>query len=91
MTDNIEEWRRDALCTQTEPEIFFPDKGGSVEDAKSVCDLCSVREQCLEYALKNGERFGVWGGKSERQRRAIEIERGIVRRVDYVWDDNLAS
>lgn len=88
LTDNREEWRRDALCTQTEPEIFFPDKGGSTEDAKTVCVQCRVRDQCLEYALERGERYGVWGGKSERQRRAIEKERGIVLNED---EDELAS
>jgi len=69
------DWQTDALCAQTDPEMFMPDKGGSVRDAKRVCDSCIVRRQCLEYALANEERFGIWGGLSERQRRALAKER----------------
>ncbi|GFG72712.1 hypothetical protein MBOT_00770 [Mycobacterium botniense] len=64
-------WMLDALCTETDPEIFFPDKGGSVRDAKKICRRCDVRAECLDYALANGERFGVWGGLSERERRPM--------------------
>jgi WhiB family redox-sensing transcriptional regulator len=63
------EWQRDALCAQIDPEMFFPEKGGSTAEAKAVCARCDVRQQCLDYALDNGERFGIWGGLSERQRR----------------------
>ena len=64
-------WQTDALCAQTDPEAFFPEKGGSTRDAKKVCGACSVRSQCLEYALANDERFGIWGGLSERERRRL--------------------
>ncbi|MCY1544325.1 Transcriptional regulator WhiB [compost metagenome] len=64
-------WRADALCAQTSPEAFFPEKGGSNRDAKKVCGNCAVRATCLEYALANDERFGVWGGLSERDRRKL--------------------
>lgn len=60
-----------AVCAQTDPEAFFPEKGESVREAKRVCASCEVRLECLEYALANNERFGVWGGMSERERRAI--------------------
>lgn len=65
-------WQARALCAQTDPEAFFPEKGGSTREAKSVCSRCEVRAQCLEYALKNDERFGIWGGLSERERRRIK-------------------
>ena len=65
-------WQADALCAQTDPEAFFPEKGGSTRDAKRVCASCEVRDQCLEYALQNGERFGIWGGLSERERRKLK-------------------
>ena len=68
-----EDWMSDALCTQTDPEAFFPDKGGSPRDAKRVCRSCDVDAECLAYALRNNERFGVWGGKSERERRALSL------------------
>lgn len=64
-------WQADALCAQTDPEAFFPEKGGSTREAKKVCDGCEVRSQCLEYALANDERFGIWGGLSERERRKL--------------------
>uniref|UniRef100_UPI000CEBDC03 WhiB family transcriptional regulator n=1 Tax=Blastococcus atacamensis TaxID=2070508 RepID=UPI000CEBDC03 len=70
-----EEWRLDALCAETDPEAFFPEKGGSTRDAKRVCTGCPVRAQCLEFALANDERFGIWGGLSERERRRVRVQR----------------
>ena len=64
-------WQVDALCAQTDPEAFFPEKGGSTRDAKKVCGACDVKQDCLEYALANDERFGIWGGLSERERRKL--------------------
>jgi WhiB family redox-sensing transcriptional regulator len=55
-----------------EPEAFFPEKGGSTREAKKVCRSCEVRAECLEYALEHDERFGIWGGLSERERRRIK-------------------
>ena len=65
-------WQDRALCAQTDPEAFFPEKGGSTREAKRVCRSCEVRAECLEYALENDERFGIWGGLSERERRRIK-------------------
>jgi WhiB family redox-sensing transcriptional regulator len=64
-------WQDRGLCAQTDPEAFFPDKGESTRLAKLVCARCPVRPECLEYALESGERFGVWGGLSERERRQL--------------------
>lgn len=64
-------WQTDSLCAQTDPEAFFPEKGGSTRDAKKICGSCEVRSRCLEYALQNDERFGIWGGLSERERRKL--------------------
>lgn len=64
-------WQGDSLCAQTDPEAFFPEKGGSTREAKKICTSCEVRAQCLEYALQNDERFGIWGGLSERERRKL--------------------
>lgn len=64
-------WQQHALCAQTDPEAFFPEKGGSTREAKSVCQSCTVRAECLEYALIHDERFGIWGGLSERERRRL--------------------
>lgn len=70
-SDGLLAWQGDALCAQTDPEAFFPEKGGSTREAKSVCAACDVRTECLEYALANDERFGIWGGLSERERRRL--------------------
>jgi WhiB family transcriptional regulator, redox-sensing transcriptional regulator len=70
-----EEWRLDALCAETDPEAFFPEKGGSTREAKRVCTGCAVRVECLEYALTSDERFGIWGGLSERERRRVRLQR----------------
>jgi len=64
-------WADQALCAQTDPEMFFPDKGGSTREAKAVCAQCFVQAECLDWALTTNERFGIWGGLSERERRAI--------------------
>jgi WhiB family redox-sensing transcriptional regulator len=69
-------WQDRALCAQTDPEAFFPEKGGSTREAKKVCRACEVRTECLEYALEHDERFGIWGGLSERERR--RLKRGVV-------------
>jgi len=65
-------WQERALCAQTDPEAFFPEKGGSTREAKKVCLSCDVRAECLEYALAHDERFGIWGGLSERERRKLK-------------------
>ena len=64
-------WQERALCTETDPAAFFPEKGGSIREAKKICSGCDVRAECLEYALSNDERFGIWGGLSERERRRL--------------------
>jgi WhiB family redox-sensing transcriptional regulator len=85
-------WQDRALCAQTDPEAFYPEKGGSLRLAKGVCNgsparessrnrpgrealaPCPVRGECLAYALEHDERFGIWGGLSERQRRQLKRE-----------------
>ncbi len=64
-------WMKRALCAQVDPEAFFPERGGSTREAKRICAGCDVRAECLEYALVHDERFGIWGGLSERERRRI--------------------
>ncbi len=70
-------WQDDALCAETDPEAFFPEKGGSTTTAKRVCRACNVRAECLKYALEHQERFGIWGGMSERERRRLDRVRTI--------------
>jgi len=70
--DETPEWQERALCAQTDPEAFFPEKGGSTREAKRICLGCEVKAECLEYALAHDERFGIWGGLSERERRKLK-------------------
>ncbi|GEL16956.1 hypothetical protein PA7_07930 [Pseudonocardia asaccharolytica DSM 44247 = NBRC 16224] len=69
--ESEQDWQEQALCAQTDPEAFFPEKGGSTREAKRICAGCEVRAECLEYALAQDERFGIWGGLSERERRRL--------------------
>ena len=58
----------DALCAQTDPELFFPDVGMSNALAKKICGACPVQAECLEWALTNGEDYGIWGGLTAKER-----------------------
>lgn len=70
-----EQWRAAALCAQTDPEIFFPEQGGSTREAKRVCGACQVSDQCLAWALaRQVNPTGVWGGATERERRRMKRE-----------------
>lgn len=66
------DWRQSALCAQTDPEQFFPAKGESTRPAKKVCQSCPVTQECLNEALANDARDGVWGGLSVRERRKLK-------------------
>src|SRR5712692_1387932 len=73
-------WQEEANCLGVDPDLFFPERGASTREAKSVCRSCEVRADCLEYALRNGEKFGIWGGLSERERRRVRRQRALERR-----------
>ena len=68
-------WRQHAACRGVEPDVFYPVSDEEADVAKSICNVCSVRQPCLEYALGNRERDGVWGGATERERRRILRQR----------------
>ncbi len=73
-------WQIQANCLGVDPDLFFPERGASTREAKAVCRACVVRDECLEYALVNGEKFGIWGGLSERERRRLRRQRSLARR-----------
>lgn len=68
-------WRQRAACRGVDPDVFYPISDDEAEEAKSICRICPVRESCLEYALANRERDGVWGGATERERRRMIRQR----------------
>src|SRR3982074_2005481 len=78
----VRSWQDYANCLGVDPDLFFPERGASTREAKEVCRGCVVREDCLEYALANGEKFGIWGGLSERERRALRRQRAMQRRAN---------
>jgi WhiB family redox-sensing transcriptional regulator len=65
------DWMSEAACEGVDPDLFFPERGDDTSGAKAVCRECPVREDCLEYALANGIRYGIWGGTSERERKRL--------------------
>jgi WhiB family redox-sensing transcriptional regulator len=68
---STEQWYSQALCAQTDPDAFYPEKGGSTAEAKKICLRCPVKQKCLQWALDHDERFGIWGGLSDRERRRL--------------------
>ena len=81
-TDNeAKGWQDMANCLGVDPDLFFPERGASTKEAKGVCNSCEVRMECLEYALRHGEKFGIWGGMSERERRRLRRQRALARRA----------
>jgi WhiB family redox-sensing transcriptional regulator len=77
----------EANCQGVDPEFFFPERGESTKEAKAVCRACDVQEECLEYSLANKERFGIWGGLSERERRRLRRRRSLVAAASTPHDD----
>ena len=70
-------WQDLANCRGADPDLFFPERGASTRTAKGICRECSVQAGCLEFAIVSSEKFGIWGGLSERERRKIRRERSI--------------
>ncbi len=73
-------WQDEANCLGVDPDLFFPERGASTREAKEICRGCVVRLECLKYALTNGEKFGIWGGLSERERRRLRRQRALAAR-----------
>lgn len=72
-TDDAQAWQNSALCRQIDSgDLFFPEKGGSALEAKRICLACDVRAECLDYALTNDERFGVYGGTTPAERDKLQ-------------------
>jgi WhiB family redox-sensing transcriptional regulator len=71
------EWQHRGACRGLDPNLFFPERGESVKEAKAVCARCPVRAECLKYALENHELHGIWGGFSERERRQLRRQRRL--------------
>lgn len=64
-------WQERAACYGIDPDLFFPVSEEEAGPALAFCGICRIREECLAWALKNGERYGVWGGLTEQKRRRV--------------------
>ncbi len=80
------DWRSKAACLDVDPELFFPigNTGPALTQitrAKAVCAICEVEEICLTWAMSNNQDSGVWGGKSEEERRSLKRRAARARRA----------
>lgn len=73
-------WQDYANCRGADADLFFPERGASTRKAKAICAECEVKAECLDYAIDIGEKFGIWGGMSERERRKVRRDRQIAAR-----------
>ena len=70
-------WMTDAACTEYDPEFWWPGNGGDNRRVFEICDACPVKKQCLQFAIDNDEREGIWGGVAmsthsrQRNKRAV--------------------
>lgn len=62
------DWASRASCAGMDPNLFFADKGGTFNEARETCHICPVVFDCLMYAIKTHQRFGLWGGMTYKQR-----------------------
>lgn len=74
---DLADWRTAGICTQTDAETWYPEKGQRADTAKRLCAHCPVIDDCLQWALDTDERYGVWGGLNPRERREM-----IRRRIE---------
>jgi len=84
-TELVDDWRHRAACRDEDPELFFPigTSGPAleqVEQAKAVCRRCPVAAECLTWALGRPEEYGIWGGLTEGERRALRVPKASPRR-----------
>ena len=77
-----QDWRQEGMCAQTDPDLFFPDRGDSRSRklAKEICADCPVAQQCLDFALETDQEYGIWGGTTALDRRRIREAESRKRR-----------
>jgi WhiB family transcriptional regulator, redox-sensing transcriptional regulator len=78
-------WAARGACRGSDPELFFPiahsgPAVGQIARARAICAQCPVQRECLEFAMESGQDFGVWGGLSEGERRALRRKQSRHRR-----------
>jgi WhiB family transcriptional regulator, redox-sensing transcriptional regulator len=79
-------WQKHALCSEMDPELWFPEPWEDETPAKAVCGRCPVRAACLAFALDANEEYGVWGGLSPEQRHEVRRREGVGTRIAVALD-----
>lgn len=87
--DAVWAWTALAACRGMDPDTFFPGRGAPTREAKAVCARCPVKAECLKAALEERERFGIWGGFSERERRRLRRRVNQGADVEVVVEETL--
>ena len=88
ITDKMD-WQEDAACRRHDNVVFFgPDQGESELEkqaremkAKSICHTCPVKEPCLEFAMETNQKYGIWGGMTDKERASLKRRRARARRA----------
>ena len=80
VVEATEDWQQRSLCRGVDPEVFFPISEDDAWRAKEICGMCSVKQECLVGSLQNRERYGVWGGVTEKERQDM-FRRGTAQRI----------
>jgi hypothetical protein len=78
-----ESWKLDAACRDQPTRLFFPERGDPVREAKQICAGCTVRTECLNYAMSIPNSVGIWGGLSGRERRALRRDQKLSRPIHH--------
>jgi WhiB family transcriptional regulator, redox-sensing transcriptional regulator len=80
--DTNPDWQKDGACCGKGPDLWFPPRGtpyAKILEAKRICSDCPIKQKCLDYALWHGDRAGIWGGKTEKERRNLRLSSTVVR------------
>lgn len=93
--DTNPDWQKDGLCTGQGPALWFPPRGtpiSQIAKAKAICRQCPIRQKCLDYALYHGDRYGIWGGTTEMERRKMRqtatVRPNRIKHITVKWIDD---
>jgi WhiB family transcriptional regulator, redox-sensing transcriptional regulator len=81
LRSSSDNWKLEGLCRTVDPDLWFPEDNCLGTAAIKVCRRCPVAEECLDYALENNERHGIWGGLSPNQRKLVK--QGVKDKPEY--------
>jgi WhiB family redox-sensing transcriptional regulator len=87
-TDDKLDWQEEASCRAYDNLVFFGEEGESELEkqarearAKAICRACPVLEPCLEFAMETNQKYGIWGGLTDKERASLKRRRARARRA----------